>query len=219
MAFSGLSRFERAPAGDPRLILVLFRKQVRRPGIADTTPEFKQLGRKGNALIRFHTSGARTVLASLCVAALSLTAPAAFAQSDPARLAAARELLEVAGSAKQFDVVVPIITQQLESTFVSLKPDQADKIKEIFKAMPEKFSQRKQELLDQIAALYAEKMTAEDLNAIVAFYKSPVGAKFIQIQPELVQKSMVIGQAWGRKIGQEIDQEVRQELKQRGITF
>jgi uncharacterized protein len=166
-----------------------------------------------------HTSSARIVLASLCVAALSLTAPAAFAQTDPARLAAAKELLVVAGSAKQFDVVVPVISQQLESTFVSLKPDQADKIKEAFRAMPAKFSQRKQELLDQIAGLYAERMTVEDLNEIIKFYKSPVGARFIQVQPELVQKSMVLGQAWGRKIGQEIDQEVRQELKQRGITF
>jgi len=99
--------------------------------------------------------GARLLLASMIVAVLSVTLPAAsFAEkgADPARLAAAKDLLVVVGSAKQFDVVVPLITQQLENAFVNLKPDHAAEIKDVFRAIPEKFSQRKQELLDQIAA-------------------------------------------------------------------
>ena len=166
--------------------------------------------------------GARLLLASMFVAILSVTVPAAsFAEkaADPARLAAAKELLVVVGSAKQFDVVVPLITQQLENAFVSLKPDHATEIKDVFRAIPEKFSQRKQELLDQIAALYAEKLTADEINEIIRFYKTPIGAKFIQLQPELVQQSMQLGQAWGRKIGQEIEQDVRKQLKDRGVPI
>jgi hypothetical protein len=100
--------------------------------------------------------GARLLLASMFVAVLSVTVPApsiAEKEADPARLAAAKELLVVVGSARQFDVVVPLITQQLENAFVSLKPDHAAEIKDVFRAIPEKFSQRKQELLDQVAAL------------------------------------------------------------------
>ena len=122
-------------------------------------------------------------------------------------------------SAKQFEVVVPLITQQLENAFVNLKPDHAAEIKDVFRIIPEKFSQRKQELLDQVAVLYAERLTADDLNELIKFYKSPIGAKFIQLQPELVQQSMQLGQAWGRKIGQEIDQEVRKQLKERGVPI
>ena len=166
--------------------------------------------------------GARLLLASMLAAVLSMTAPAiSFAEKDvdPARLAAAKELLVVVGSAKQFDVVVPLITQQLESAFVNLKPDHAAEIKDVFRAIPEKFTQRKQELLDQVAALYAEKLTADELNEIIKFYKTPVGARFVQVQPELAQQSMMLGQAWGRKIGQEIDQEVRKQLKDRGVPI
>jgi len=122
-------------------------------------------------------------------------------------------------AAQQFDVVVPLITQQLESAFVNLKPDHAAEIKDVFRVIPEKFSQKKQELLDQIAALYAEKLTADEINEIIKFYKTPVGTRFVQLQPELVQQSMVLGQAWGRKIGQEIDQEVRKQLKDRGVPI
>lgn len=81
--------------------------------------------------------GARLLLASMFVAVLSVTVPApSFAEkdADPARLAAAKELLVVVGSAKQFDVVVPLITQQLENAFVSLKPDHAAEIKDVFRA-------------------------------------------------------------------------------------
>jgi hypothetical protein len=165
---------------------------------------------------------ARLLLASAFITVLSMTAPVkSFAEKDvdPARLAAAKELLVAAGTAKQFDVVVPLITQQLENAFVSLKPDHAAEIKDVFRVMPEKFSQRKQELLDQVAVLYAERLTADELKDLVKFYHSPIGAKFVQLQPELVQQSMQLGQAWGRKIGQEIEQEVRKELKERGVPI
>jgi len=181
-----------------------------------------QPNRKGHRLRHKEGFGARLLLASTFVAILSVTLPAAsFAEkgADPARLAAAKELLVVVGSAKQFDVVVPLITQQLENAFVSLKPDHAAEIKDVFRAIPEKFSQRKQELLDQIAALYADKLTADEINEIIRFYKTPIGAKFIQLQPELVQQSMQLGQAWGRKIGQEIEQDVRKQLKDRGVPI
>ncbi len=199
-----------------------------RPLRVTDTKRHKQPEQKGNCLRHKAGFRARLLLASFCVAVISATAPVAgpargqnsdAAAIDPARIAAAKELMEVAGSAKQFDIVVPLISQQLEAAFINLKPDHAAEIKEVFQVIPEKFSQRKQELLDQIAALYAERLTAAELNEIIGFYKSPIGAKFVQLQPELVQQSMALGQAWGRKIGEEIDQEVRKELKQRGVSI
>ncbi len=74
-------------------------------------------------------------------------------------------------------------------------------------------------MLDQIAVLYANKLTVDELNGIAAFYKSPIGEKLIQIQPEIMQESMAVGQAWGMKIGREIEQEVRQQLKDRGVPL
>ncbi len=137
----------------------------------------------------------------------------------PERIAAAKALLEATGAAKQFDAVVPVITQQLEAAFTKLKPEHAAEIKEAFGRIPEKFSSRKQELLDQIAVLYAQQLTAAELNEMTDFYKSPAGRKLVGVQGTLVQQSMVLGKAWGQKIGLEIQQEIRSELKQRGIEL
>jgi hypothetical protein len=144
-----------------------------------------------------------------------------FAQTapDPARLAAARKLMDAAGLSAQFESVLPLITEQMEKAFLSLQPSHEAEIKEVFKLIPQKFSARKQEMLDQIAVLYAQKLTADELNTITDFYKSPVGAKLIKLQPEIVQESMSLGQAWGLNIGREIEQEVRNALKQRGVPM
>ena len=50
-----------------------------------------------------------------------------------------------------------------------MAPDKADEIREVFKQVAVKFVDRKGELIDQIAALYAEKLSAEDMTAIVGF--------------------------------------------------
>ncbi len=57
---------------------------------------------------------------------------------DPARLAAAKNLMDAAGLSKQFEAVLPLITEQMQNAFVSLKPDHANEIKEVFKLIPQK---------------------------------------------------------------------------------
>jgi hypothetical protein len=117
------------------------------------------------------------------------------------------------------DSSTPPCHQQLEAAFIKLKPDHAAVIKDVFKLIPGRFSERKNELLDQIAVLYAQRLTTDELIEIANFYKSPIGVKFVQIQPELMQQSAALGQAWGRKIGEEIEQEVRKELKERNVPI
>jgi hypothetical protein len=138
---------------------------------------------------------------------------------DTTRIAAAKQMMEVAGSAAQFDQVMPLMSQQMSQAFKNLAPGSATEIDDVFRQLVPKFIERKGELLDQIATLYATEMTLDELNAIVAFYKSPVGAKFASVQPKILRDSMALGQRWGQKIGEELADEVRRELKKRGIDL
>ena len=161
---------------------------------------------------------------AVLVCAVSLVAGAAsHAQkapaADPDRLAAARELLDATGSAKQFEAALPMLVNQIQGLFLQMKPAAEKDIREVFVEMAKRFSDRKQEVFDEIAVLYAQKLSAEELRQIAAFFKSGVGAKFVTLQPELVQQSMLIGQRWGQKIGQEVEADVRKELKKRGIDL
>jgi hypothetical protein len=156
---------------------------------------------------------ALALIASLSPSPLKAQAP------DAARLAAAREMMEVAGVAKQFDELMPLLAQQLSQSFVAVAPEKADEIRQVFAQLPAKFIDRKGELIDQVAGLYAQELSVEELAAVSAFYKSPAGARLLVVQPQIARQSMALGQRWGAQIGREIEQEARKELKKRGIEL
>ena len=109
--------------------------------------------------------------------------------------------------------------RQMVDIFAGLRPQHRGEIESVMQGLMTKFSDRKQELIDQIAVLYTEKLAIEDITGLIAFYKTPVGQKFVGIQPELAQQSMILGQRWGQKLGAEVDVELRKELKKRGIDL
>jgi hypothetical protein len=89
----------------------------------------------------------------------------------------------------------------------------------VFQEIIPRFLAKKGILMDQIAGLYAAELTLDELNGIVGFYKSPIGAKFAAVQPGIMRQSMVLGQRWGQQIGIEFDAEAKRELKKRGIEL
>ena len=153
------------------------------------------------------------------VAALAAPPAATGQPADAPRLAAAKNLMEIAGVARQFDELMPLLMRQLAQSFLAIAPDKSEEIQQVFAQLNTRFIDRKGELIDQIAAVYAEKLTLDDLTAIVAFYKSPVGTKFVSLQPDIMRQSMILGQRWGAQIGREVEEEARRELKKRGIDL
>jgi hypothetical protein len=143
---------------------------------------------------------------ALALSAAIFSAPSQAQSADPARLAAAREMMEVAGVAKQFDELMPLLAQQLSQSFMAVAPEKAEEIRQVFAQLPAKFIDRKGELIDA-------------LGAVSAFYRSPAGAKLLAVQPQIARQSMALGQRWGAQIGREIEQEARKELKKRGIEL
>jgi uncharacterized protein len=156
---------------------------------------------------------------ALVLGTLLASSPPQAQAPDAARLSAAREMMEIAGVAKQFDELMPLLAQQLSQSFVAVAPQKADEIRQVFAQLPAKFIDRKAELIDEVASLYAQELSGEELAAVSAFYKSPAGARLLAVQPQIARQSMALGQRWGARIGREIEQEARKELKRRGIEL
>ena len=55
------------------------------------------------------------------------------------------------------------------------------------------------QMLEEFATIYAQRFTVDELNAVVDFYKSPVGQKFIASTPELMQVGAQIGIKYSQK--------------------
>ena len=158
-----------------------------------------------------------------CSLAVAAGPGAALAQSAPApdreRLAAVRELMVVAGSVQKFDAVMPFMTARMTNAFIELAPHAEKQIQDVMGEMLKRFSTRTSELIEEIAELFAEKLTLEEIRELTRFYSTGVGAKFIAMQPELTQRSLLLSQRWGEKIGREIEAEARRELKKLGVDI
>ena len=63
---------------------------------------------------------------------------------------------------------------------------------------------RRGELEDGYVALYDRNFTAAELRGLVAFYESPIGKRFIEVQPTLTREGMAMGQEWGTRIGADV---------------
>jgi uncharacterized protein len=161
----------------------------------------------------------RVIALALALWASFLNLPVEAQAPDAARVSAAREMMEVAGVAKQFEELMPLLAQQLSQSFMAVAPEKAEEIRQVFAQLPGKFIDRKGELIEQVASLYAQELSVEELGAVSAFYKSPAGVKLLSVQPQIARQSMALGQRWGAQIGREIEQEARKELKKRGIEL
>lgn len=155
-----------------------------------------------------------------CLALAWLAVLPAQAQTpDPDRLAAAKEMMDASRVDRQFAQVIPVLLNHLKDSFRRVAPDRSDIIDNVFEQMQSKFMSRRTELLDEIAALYAQRLEAAEMRTVAEFYRSPVGAKLIDAQPQIMQDSMLAGQRWGQRIGREIEEEARRELKRRGVDL
>jgi uncharacterized protein len=134
---------------------------------------------------------------------LALFAPAVFAQGtapDPQRVAAAKELMEVTGVNKQLEEVIAVMGQGFRTGAADAAGQaKAEEAGKEFDAHMKRLMSYRQAMLDDFAALYAEKFTLEELRQVTDFYKSPAGAKFVHAVPELIQAGAQIGIKYSRK--------------------
>ncbi len=148
-----------------------------------------------------------------------MSCAAVFAQ-DPARQALAEELMkamDVEGQMqKSLDMMKKMMPAQMEQTRkamgVTNAPPQAADLFE--KTMDAIFSGPEWKNLQQeMARIYAEVFTADELTGIADFYRSSAGRAFLEKQPEIMQRSMEINQKMMMSIMPRI-----MELQKRGTA-
>jgi len=70
---------------------------------------------------------------------------------------------------------------------------------------------RRGEFVDSLVPLYSQRFELADLKAMLELYQSPFGQRLLQIQPQVMKESMLMGQRWGSRLGAEIGQQLAAE--------
>jgi uncharacterized protein len=119
-------------------------------------------------------------------------------QIDPARLAAARELLAAAKIEETLTKTLPMMLEQMSGPMVdhfagTLKDDAARETfrktsAAVTRATQQQFAEQQGEVIEIVAKVYARSFTVEEMNAIAGFLRSPHGARFMELTPVLQRK-------------------------------
>ena len=154
-----------------------------------------------------------------CLTLGLLAANSARAQSpapSPEAMTAARELIVTMRAADNFKTMMPAIMSSLKPAIVQNRPQVERDYDALVPVLLEGMDARLNEMIDQVAALYARTFSTEELREVVAFYRGPTGQKFVQRMPLIMQESMLIGQRFGQSVATEIRDRMIEELRKRG---
>jgi hypothetical protein len=151
--------------------------------------------------------------------ALAQGAPAAAPAVAPlpptSHLLAARDVVIISGLSGTFsniynDFIVnmrqnlvtrPEVSKDLEATFAALKPE-ADR--------------RVEDMIAAASVVFARGMTEAELKEVSAFFNSPVGRKYNQARPQMINEVYQQLQPWTYRTSDFFYQFTRAEMKKRG---
>jgi uncharacterized protein len=162
-----------------------------------------------------------SIAVSILVLALALLCRPAAAQSpssapSPGALAAARDLITATRAADQLKTLLPLFMQRLKPAIVQGRADVARDFDAIMPQLIEALTARSDVFAEGVAEIYARNFTVEELQQVAAFYRGPVGQKFLEKMPVIAQESMAMGQKFGQEVAGEMRNRMIEELRKRG---
>jgi uncharacterized protein len=150
-------------------------------------------------------------------AALFMLASPAFAQGQPSasHLALAREVAIASGMTRSFDAMTEPLLGQLQQMNVT-RPEIKQDLEQVVTVLRPEVEQHKQKMVDNAARAFATRMTEAELKEVAAFYKTPAGKKYVEMQPLLLDDIVKDLATWTQNVSEYIMIRARAEMGKRG---
>ncbi len=153
----------------------------------------------------------------LSLGGLLAAVPAGAQELAPEHLAVARRYVELTDKSGIYEVSLVKTAVDTMRTLISQNPEITKPVDDAITKTLEEYKGKKGDLLDQFARVYALNFTVEELQQIVAFYESPVGAKLATANATLNQSLQTVMQVFETNLKSEFFAKVRAELKAAGF--
>jgi len=154
---------------------------------------------------------------------LALSGAPAGAQQPPplkpasaAAIAAAKEILAMKNASAMYASAVPNIVQQTKQALLQNNLNYQKELDEVAVVVAQAFAGREKEIGEGMAKVYANEFTEQELTALVAFYKSPLGQKLLGSEPRAIQFSMSYMNQWAQQFAETVNAQFRAEMRKRG---
>lgn len=132
---------------------------------------------------------------------------------SPETLALGLKLVELAGSARVFDQVLPNIADQTKNAFIRANPQMQLGIIDIVDRVALTLVPRRPELNQYLARVWASAFTNEEMQDLIDFFSTDTGKKFGSMQARLLTVETAAAQQWAAEIAAELRSKVQAELR------
>ena len=162
---------------------------------------------------------AAAFVVALSIAGFAAAPPARAQEPTAGQLALARIVVEGSGISRSFDDVVPQAMDQIGRTLVKTRPELATDLNKVFDLIQPEFMPYRDEMYNAATRLFARRLSEADLKEIAAFFTSPAGKKYVEVQPPLLDEMVVSMQAFTQNVSAKIFERTRVEMKKLGHEF
>jgi hypothetical protein len=160
----------------------------------------------------------RAALVITAALSLAAVAPVAAQESElaPEHLALARQYVDLTDKSDVYAVTLVQTAVKTMQTLLKTDPDLTEPVDAAITKILASYKERRNELMDQFARVYALTFTMEELQQIVAFYETPIGQKLASANASLNDTLQRVMQIFQANLGTEFFAAVRAELKANG---
>jgi hypothetical protein len=185
-------------------------------------------------MIRLDSGAMRIGAAALSLSLLTAVVPAQAASAAPAqaaapsqpaqeitpdRLALARKYIDLTDKVDIFGTTVTQTAAQTLNQILKLNPGLTKQATEAVTDVVKQYKGQRGQLMDQVARIYAQNFTADELQQYVNFYSSPAGQKLASTNFTINQELQRVMELFSMNLKTEFYEKVRADLKTKGVTL
>lgn len=141
----------------------------------------------------------------------------------PEHIAIARKFVDISDSVKLYELALlqagVQTSKMLSRRDPTMDQDMHDSINNAIGRTIAGYSDQKDELMDQIARVYAQRFTPDELQKMIDFYSTDVGQKYVKQSQAISKELKSVMQVFGRNLQTEFFARVKADLKEHGVDI
>lgn len=161
----------------------------------------------------------RRWLALVIVAAglAGAAAPVLAQEIAPEHLALARKYVDLTDRSKIYERTLADVAIETMQVLVQQNPDLQEPLGKAIETTLDAYKDRRADLVDQFARVYAIRFTPDELQQIVSFYETPAGQKLSAVNSAVNTDMQMVMGVFQNNLRQEFFARVRSEMKTAGF--
>lgn len=132
-------------------------------------------------------------------------------------VAAAKAAMQATGATSRLNRILPEVAAFTKTGLIANRPDIEAEISTIVDEVAINLAGRRGPLETEVAAIYTQRFSQEELEAITAFFSSEAGTKFLTLTPRLFREIDEVSKVWRGGITRDMARMVQEKLVEQGL--